>query len=83
MSEYDFRTCPHCAGYGVRDNGNNCTTCGGKGRGGLFTEKGVIGSGEIIIEKATGRQISHAEFVRRVKAKAESNPLEPNENGRS
>ncbi|MCZ4340145.1 hypothetical protein O4H52_00905 [Sphingomonadaceae bacterium G21617-S1] len=33
--QIDFRECPHCGGYGVRDNGDNCRTCGGVGRGGL------------------------------------------------
>lgn len=66
MSEYDFRECPRCHGYGVRDNGKNCTNCGGKGSGGLRTQNGAIGSGEIIIERSTGRQITHAEFARRM-----------------
>lgn len=66
MSEYDFRTCPRCAGYGVRDNGHNCTNCGGSGSGGLNSTDGCIGSGDVIIERVTGRQISHAEFTRRM-----------------
>ena len=65
MSDYDFRTCPMCNGYGVLDNGRNCTNCGGIGTGGLRSKEGVIGSGEIIIERATGRQITHAEFAKR------------------
>lgn len=64
--DFDFQTCPRCNGYGVRDSGANCTTCGGKGRGGLAS--GRIGSGDIIIEKATGRPVSLAEFNRRVLA---------------
>ncbi len=66
MSEYDFRTCPCCNVYGILDNGDNCQNCGGIGTNGLRSLDGVIGSGEIIIERATGRQISHAEFVRRI-----------------
>ena len=62
--KYDFRTCPRCNGYGILDNGYNCTNCGGKGTHGLRSKDGVIGSGEIIIDSATGRQISHAEFAR-------------------
>jgi hypothetical protein len=69
MSDYDFRTCPRCAGYGVRDNGRNCTNCGGSGSGGLNSTEGCIGSGDVIIERATGRQISHAEFTRRIVAR--------------
>jgi RecJ-like exonuclease len=65
MSEYDFQKCPRCHGYGVRDDGENCPNCGGKGSGGLRTQDGVIGSGEVIIERSTGRQIPHAEFARR------------------
>lgn len=66
MSEYDFRTCPRCNGYGVLDSGHNCINCGGKGTHGLRSKDGVIGSGEIIIERATGRQISHADFTKRI-----------------
>jgi hypothetical protein len=66
MSEYDFRECQCCHGYGVLDSGKNCTNCGGKGSGGLRAHNGVIGTGKIIIERATGRQITHAEFARRM-----------------
>lgn len=62
MSEYDFRTCPDCGGYGVRDNGRNCKTCGGAGSGGLHSQDGMIGSGEIIIDRGTGRVVSRHEF---------------------
>lgn len=65
MSDYDFRTCPRCNGYGVRDDGRNCANCGGVGTVGLRSTDGVIGSGEIIIERATGKQITHAEFAKR------------------
>jgi|GEM_PF-2440665 len=61
--EFDFRRCPSCGGYGVRDNGTNCRTCGGRGKGGLHGT-GSIGSGEIIIETATGRIVSPDEFAR-------------------
>lgn len=61
--EIDFRPCPHCGGYGVRDNGDNCKTCGGVGRGGLRSPPGsVIGSGDIMVERGTGRIVSHQEF---------------------
>ena len=66
MSEHEFRECPHCGGYGVRDNGRNCVTCGGSGSGGLRSQDGVIGSGEIIVEKATGRIIPSREFLQRI-----------------
>lgn len=66
MPDIEFRTCPHCAGYGVRDNGQNCTTCGGKGRGGLLGN-GTIGSGEVMYDKATGRRITAAELAKMVK----------------
>lgn len=70
MIDYEFRTCPRCAGYGVRDSGQNCTMCGGYGRGGLnshlFSWSNQIGSGEIIIDRATGKRITHAEYLRRV-----------------
>lgn len=69
MSKFDFRECPRCHGYGVLDDGTNCTNCGGKGTHGLRSQDGVIGSGEIIIERATGRQVTHAEFTRRVAAR--------------
>lgn len=61
--EFDFRECPQCGGYGVRDNGDNCVTCGGHGRGGLRSSDGVIGSGEIIMERGTGRIVSREEFA--------------------
>lgn len=60
--EFDFRTCPSCHGYGILDDGKNCAICGGKGRGGL--RSGKIGSGEIIVDKATGRIVSLDEFNR-------------------
>lgn len=63
MAEYDFRECPKCGGYGVRDNGRNCVTCGGSGSHGLRSTDGVIGSGEIIIERGTGRVVPRAEFT--------------------
>jgi DnaJ-class molecular chaperone len=69
MSDFDFRTCPRCNGYGIRDNGHNCTNCGGSGTHGLRSKDGVIGSGEIIIDRKTGRQISHAEFAKRITEK--------------
>ena len=60
-TEIEFRECPHCNGYGVRDNGRNCKTCGGVGSGGLSS--GGIGSGEIMVDKKTRRQISLKEFT--------------------
>lgn len=66
MSEYEFRECPRCHGYGILDDSSNCTNCGGSGTHGLRSQDGVIGSGEIIIERATERQISHAEFAERM-----------------
>ena len=69
LSEYTFRACIPCAGYGVKDNGQNCTNCGGSGTGGLHSVDGCIGSGEVIVETATGRFISLAEFTERMKAK--------------
>lgn len=66
MSEYDFKECPKCYGYGVLDSGKNCTNCGGSGSGGLRSQNGMIGSGEIIIERATGRRISHSEFAKKM-----------------
>lgn len=68
MSEFSFRTCPLCQGYGVLDSGRNCTKCGGHGWGGL-NGPGMIGCGDIIIENSTGDEISHAEFTRRVLAR--------------
>lgn len=62
-TEIDFRTCPNCNGYGVRDNGKNCVTCGGVGSGGLHSTDGRIGSGEIMIDKKTGRQVTLKEFT--------------------
>jgi hypothetical protein len=60
-TQVEFRECPSCGGYGVRDNGQNCRTCGGVGSGGL--RSGGIGSGEIMIDKVTRRQITLAEFT--------------------
>lgn len=62
--QIDFKTCPHCGGYGVRDNGRNCTTCGGVGTGGLHGAGGTIGSGEVMYDKATGRRVTLAEFAK-------------------
>lgn len=52
----DFRRCPDCGGYGVRDSGANCRTCGGS--------RGCIGSGEIMVERGSGRVVTIAEFNR-------------------
>jgi len=63
--DIEFRMCPHCAGYGVRDSGKNCTTCGGIGSGGLTTlgtPGNIIGSGELLFDRKTGRQISLKEL---------------------
>ncbi|WP_314324407.1 hypothetical protein [Comamonas aquatica] len=65
--QLDFRTCHHCGGYGVRDNGHNCTTCGGVGTGGLLGT-GTIGSGELMYDKATGRRVTAAELADYTKA---------------
>jgi hypothetical protein len=65
MSEFDFRICPKCNGFGVRDTGRNCKNCGGSGSHGLHSTDGVIGSGEIIIERATGRTLTVREFLER------------------
>jgi hypothetical protein len=62
--DIEFRECPCCGGYGVRDNGDNCTECGGVGRGGL-NGPGTIGSGEIMFDKATGDRITVADLVKR------------------
>lgn len=63
-SNIDFRECPDCGGYGVRDNGDNCTTCGGIGRGGLNSGPGhCIGSGELIVDRETRRVLSHDELM--------------------
>jgi len=77
MSDFDFRQCPHCGGYGVRDNGRNCATCGGSGTHGLRSKDGVIGSGEIIVERATGRIVSHKEFARIVASRRDGDQRNP------
>ena len=68
MTENTFNECRRCAGYGVRDNGNNCTNCGGSGTGGLHSTNGCIGSGEVITETATGRVVPISEFATLMKA---------------
>jgi hypothetical protein len=70
MPEIEFSECPHCGGYGVRDNGDNCITCGGSGTGGLHSTNGCIGSGELMYEKSTGRLISAKELADLMKEKA-------------
>lgn len=69
--DIEFRECPRCGGYGVRDNGDNCVTCGGVGKGGVYPlEKAhlargnIAGSGDIMVERGTGRVISLEEFNR-------------------
>ncbi len=64
MADIDFRECPYCGGYGVRDNGDNCVTCGGVGRGGLRSPPGsIIGSGEIMVDRQTRRILTREEFM--------------------
>jgi hypothetical protein len=60
--EIEFRTCPLCSGYGVLDSGRNCRECGGSGTGGLRSTNGIIGSGELMFDKATGRRITYEEL---------------------
>lgn len=69
--DIEFRVCPDCKGYGVLDNGNNCVTCGGCGKGGLLGG-GDIGSGEIMIDRATGRQITVADLIKAQKVISDS-----------
>lgn len=64
--EIIFTECPHCHGYGVRDNGKNCKTCGGSGSGGLLG-KGVIGSGEIMRDAKTRKIITPEEYANMLK----------------
>ncbi|WP_018125142.1 hypothetical protein [Desulfovibrio oxyclinae] len=68
MNKILFRECPKCHGYGVLDSGRNCTFCGGAGHGGLHGD-GVIGSGEIMIDKDSGRRITPSELARSIRAK--------------
>ena len=60
----EFRTCPKCNGYGVRDNGNNCVTCGGVGTGGLLGD-GTIGSGEVMFDSETGERVTVKQLLKR------------------
>ena len=71
--EIDFLECPDCGGFGVRDNGDNCVTCGGVGKGGVYPllkehlgKGNIAGSGDIMVERGTGRRVSHAEFMEAV-----------------
>lgn len=66
MPNIIFRECPNCHGYGVLDSGQNCTHCGGHGRGGLLGD-GQIGSGEIMIDKKTGNRITPEKLVEMTK----------------
>lgn len=68
--DIEFRECPDCGGYGVRDNGDNCVTCGGVGKGGVYplqkahmARGNMVGSGDIMVERGTGRIVSLAEFM--------------------
>lgn len=70
MSDFAIMECPKCHGYGVLDSGENCTNCGGSGSGGLRSIDGCIGSGEIITDKSTGRQISAKEMASRLGEKS-------------
>lgn len=78
--DIEFRECPDCGGFGVRDNGNNCRTCGGVGKGGVYPLEtkhlgrgNIAGSGDIMVERGTGRRVTLAEFNRHhgIKAKSE------------
>lgn len=60
----DFKECPKCHGYGVLDNGMNCTNCGGHGRGGAGR-----GSGEVMIDRDTGFLVTSADLVAIMKKK--------------
>ena len=55
-----FRECYKCHGYGILDSGKYCPACGGKGRSG----NGTIGSGELMFDKETSRQISLKELIK-------------------
>lgn len=68
-SDIDFVRCPDCGGYGVRDNGDNCRTCGGSGTGGLRSTDGMIGSGEIMVDQVTRRRLEPHEVAQRLREK--------------
>lgn len=63
-----FAECPDCYGYGVRDSGINCKTCGGKGSGGLHS--GNIGSGEIMRDAETGKIITPREYEKYIRGES-------------
>lgn len=71
--EFVFLECSRCHGLGTLDCGDNCKQCGGSGSGGLFSTNGCIGSGEMIIDKVTGRVVPHSEFTA-LMATARSSP---------
>ena len=49
----DFRECPRCYGYGIKDSGAGCRFCGG--------------SGEAMYDQQTGARITPAQFMKRIK----------------
>lgn len=51
--EVDFRECPKCHGYGIKDNGSTCRECGG--------------SGERMFDKETGRRITLKDLINKSK----------------
>ena len=63
--DIEFRVCPMCNGYGVRDSGVNCKECGGRGRGGLHGT-GTIGSGEIMYDRDTGQRLTTKDLIDRM-----------------
>ena len=50
----EFRECPVCWGYGIKDSGSTCRTCGG--------------SGELMYDKETGRRMTRRELIKQSKA---------------
>jgi len=56
----EFKECPLCNGYGITDSGRKCRECNG--------------SGELMFDKETGRQITHKELIQIAKHRDNSIP---------
>jgi DnaJ-class molecular chaperone len=57
----NFRECPTCGGYGIRDSGKTCSTC--------------KGSGELMSD-SDGNRITHKQLVKMANAD-QAKPADP------
>jgi len=57
--DIEFRECPRCYGYGIKDSGAKCNFC--------------AGSGDAMYDKKTGHRITPSQYLKRIQQKPSTN----------